>query len=448
MPPSKITSIAIVGGGLTGLTAAYRLAQTPGVQVTLFERSQALGGLAGDFELQGTRIEKTYHHLFRTDRDILKFVEELGLQENLIWCDSSLGIFYGGRSYPFMSPWDVLCFQPCNLISRLRLGLVVLYLQKCRNWQSLAPQTALTWMRRACGAQAMRAIWEPLLRGKFDRYSQGISMAWLWARIHIRANSRDSVGGREKLGYFRGGFAVLTQKLESELVRYGTTIVKGAAVEQIEAATQGVALQIGGRQQTFDRCIFTGPSPVLAQLLPEKNAALESYRHQLCSIDYLGAICLVFVSDQDIGDYYWLNINEPDAPFLVFINHTRMVDRKAYGSKHVYYIGSYQPHDSALFTLSDESIINLWLTYLKKIHPLFDASQILEKHLFKLKYAQHIVDTGYESRIPSYRTPLSGLYLANFSQVYPEDRGTNFAVREGNKIAEQVLADIKIKIFP
>jgi protoporphyrinogen oxidase len=178
---------------------------------------------------------------------------------------------------------------------------------------------------------------------------------------------------------------------------------------------------------------------LLAQLLPEGNSTLENYKRKLLSIDYLGAVCLVFVSEQDIGNHYWLNVNESGAPFLVFINHTKMVGRNFYRKKNVYYIGSYQPHDSELFNMTDEKIISLWLTYLKKIHPQFDSGQILEKYLFKFKYAQHIVDTDYESKIPDYQTPLNGLFLANFSQIYPEDRGTNYAVREGNKIAEIVL---------
>ena len=428
--------MAVIGGGFTGLVAAYRLARL-GANITVFERNASLGGLAADFMLQGAHLEKTYHHIFRTDRDILNLVDELGVADRLIWCNSSLGIFRDGKIYPFMSPLDLLRFKPCNFFNRLRLGAVAFYLQKRKNWRGLASQSAFNWMRRACGEQATRVIWEPLLRGKFDRYFDSVSMAWLWARIHIRANSRDSADA-EKLGYFRGGFAVITRKLESELLTAGVKILKNCRVEELAESGNRISLKSGGQWQEFDRCIFTGPSSVLARLLPAGRADLETYRRKLQSIDYLGAICLVFASEQDIGDVYWLNVNEPGAPFLVFINHTKMVDPGLYQNKFVYYIGSYQPHDSPLFNLADEKIISLWLDYLKKIHPQFDAQQIIEKHLFKLKHAQHIVDTNYASKIPDYRTALPGLFLANFSQIYPEDRGTNYAVREGNKIAEMV----------
>ncbi|MGO8765720.1 MAG: NAD(P)/FAD-dependent oxidoreductase [Limisphaerales bacterium] len=429
MPPETPRSVAIVGGGFTGLVSALRLSRA-GMAVTLFERGKTLGGLAGDFELQGTRIEKAYHHIFRTDRDILDLVNELGLEDHLIWRRSSMGIYRDGKIFPFMSPMDLLRFKPCSLLARLRLGAVVFYLQKKKNWREFAGIPAFEWMRRACGEQAMEAVWGPLLRGKFDRYYSSISMAWLWARIHVRANSRDS-SSAEKLGYFRGSFSVITQKLEEELVKNGVKILKNTSVE---AMGEG-RLKIAGEWQLFDRCVFTGPSSVLAQLLPRDNPALEAYRAKLESIEYLGAVCLVFASEQDVGDVYWLNINEPGAPFLVFINHTKLIERSLYRDKYVYYIGSYQPHDSELFKLPDEQIVSRWFDYLKTIHPQFDANQVIEKHLFKLKYAQHIVDTDYQSKIPGCQTPVPGLFLANFSQIYPEDRGTNYSIRDGNKIA-------------
>ena len=433
-------SVVIVGGGFTGLTAAYALSAGGDVKVRIIERASELGGLAAGFSLQGTSIEKTYHHLFLTDRAILALVEELGLSEKLLWCDSSLGIFYGGRIYPFMSPGDLLRFTPCDFLSRIRVGLVVLYLQRKKDWQRFVAQAAFKWMSRACGPSAMRAIWTPLLKGKFGRYFDVVSMAWLWARIHTRANSRGKTSEREQLGYFRGGFEAVVRKLESELVRRDVTIQRGRTVEKIVPAER--VLLVGGERVPFDACIFTGPGAAFAKLLPE-TPELRGYREQLESITYIGAVCLVFVSEQDIGEQYWLNINEEGAPFLVFIHHTRLIDKANYNGKHVYYLGAYEPHDGPLFAMSDDQIAESWFAFLRKIYPLFDPARVLEKHVFKLRSAQHIVDAGYRERIPDYRTPLAGVYLANFAQVFPEDRGTNFAVREGQKIASLVRDDLQ-----
>ncbi|HWD17667.1 MAG TPA: NAD(P)/FAD-dependent oxidoreductase [Verrucomicrobiae bacterium] len=429
--------VAIIGGGYTGLAAARRLAKSGRCEVTLLERGSSVGGLAGDFTIQGEPIEKAYHHLFRTDREILALVEEMGLTAKLEWRESSVGVLHGGQTYPFLTPQDLLRFKPCSFWNRLRLGLVALYLQRTRDWRPLARQSASQWMRRACGPQAMAAVWEPLLRGKFHRYADRVSMAWLWARIYNRSHSRDG-SGREKLGYFRGGLGVVANQLASEAQAAGAAIRLNTPVAALQKGATGPRLLVQGEWTEFDRVIFTGPSGALAELLADAPGT-EAYRRQLQSIAYLGAVSLVFATEQKLGDYYWLNVTEAGAPFVVFIRHTRMVDAARYGGKEIYYIGAYQPHDGAAFCQSEEALTQTWFDYLQKIFPKFDRTKIVEKRLFKLRHAQHVVDTAYESRIPEAHTPVPGLFLSNFSQVYPEDRGTNFAVREGHKIADLIL---------
>ena len=428
--------ILIIGGGFTGLTAALRLAADKNFSVTLMEGSDQLGGLAAGFPLGGTSLEKTYHHLFLTDTSILQLVEELGLKDKLIWCESSVGIFRDGKVHSFKTPMDLLQFAPCSFLGRLRTGFTALYLKHQKNWRGFTRHTAHAWMTRACGRSAMESIWTPLLKGKFDRHFDKVSMAWFWARIHIRANSRSGDGG-EKLGYFRGGFNVVTSALENEVRKLGVTIRTGARVESLPADERTAI--VNGEKVPFDFCIFTGPSPALAKLLPA-GEAFDDYAAQLRSIEYLGAACLVFTSDQSLGDFYWVNVNEPDAPFLVFIQHTNLVDRASYGGKHVYYIGAYLAPDGKTFSLSDDELTNKWFGYLPKLFPQFDATRVAERFVFRFRAAQHIVDTTYEEKIPDHQTPLPGVFLANFSQIFPEDRGTNYAVREGEKIARMVKA--------
>jgi protoporphyrinogen oxidase len=433
---STAKNILIIGGGFTGLTAAWRLSADPNCSVVLVESSGQLGGLAAGFPLGGTSLEKTYHHLFLTDTAILNLVNELGLQDKLMWCESSIGIFRAGKIHSFKTPLDLLRFAPCSFAGRLRTGFAALHLKHRKNWHGLTRRTAHDWMRRACGRSAMETIWTPLLKGKFDRHYDRVSMAWFWARIHIRANSR-SGGGGEKLGYFRGGFNVITSALENEIRARGVKILTNSTVEKISGERTAV---VNGQTLPFDSCIFTGPSPAFARLLPAQES-LGDYLAKLCNIEYLGAACLVFTSDQCLGDFYWVNVNEPDAPFLVFLNHTRLVDKSFYGGNYVYYLGAYLRPEGKIFSLSEDELVKLWFNYLPKMFPEFNAERVGEKHVFRFRAAQHIVDTSYEEKIPAYKTPLSGVWLANFSQIFPEDRGTNFAVREGLKIAGLVAGD-------
>ena len=430
--------ILIVGGGFTGLTAALRLSADRNFSVTLVESTDHLGGLAAGFPIGGTSLEKTYHHLFLTDTAILDLVKELGLSEKLIWCDSSVGIFRDGAIHPFKTPGDLLKFAPCNFLGRWRTGFAALYLKHQKNWRGFTRVTAHDWMTRACGASAMASIWTPLLKGKFDRHFDKVSMAWFWARIHTRANSR-SGGGGEKLGYFNGGFNVVTTALEKEIRARGVKIQTSARVEKFLADER--AAIINGEKVPFDCCLFTGPSPALAKLLPA-DESLNDYAAQLRSIEYLGAACLIFTSEQNLGNFYWVNVNEPDAPFLVFIQHTNLVAQNTYGGKNVYYIGAYLAPDGKTFALPDDELAKKWFAYLPKMFPQFDVKQVADKFIFRFAAAQHIVDTAYEAKIPDFKTPLPGVYLSNFSQIFPEDRGTNFAVRDGEKIAALVRAEV------
>jgi len=364
--------VLIVGGGFTGLTAALRLSVDKNLSVTLVESSNQLGGLAAGFTLCGTSLEKAYHHLFLTDTAILDLVKELGLLEKLIWCESSVGIFRDGKIHSFKTPLDLLTFAPCDFLGRLRTGLAVLYLKRQKNWRGLARCTALDWMTRACGRSAMETIWTPLLKGKFERHFDQVSMAWFWSRIHIRANSRAN-GGGEKLGYFRGGFNVIASALEDEIQRRGVAIRTGASVERFLADER--AAIINGEQVPFEFCIFTGPSPALARLLPASEALID-YAAKLRSIEYLGAACLVFTSEQNLGDFYWVNVNEPGAPYLLFIQHTNLVDKSLYGGKNVYYIGAYLAPDGKMFGLSDDELAKCWFGYLPKMFPGFDAQRV------------------------------------------------------------------------
>lgn len=434
----KKEKIAIIGAGYTGLVAALKLAEA-GKQVVIYERGNVIGGLASDFMVEGASLERAYHHLFKTDVHIITMAEELGVGDKLKWHDSSVSLFYDGVLYPFKGALDLIRFKPLSFINRIRAGLVVLYLQKTNNWQKLQSISAYDWMLKAAGKQVTKVIWEPLLKGKFDTYYNKVSMAWLWARIHIRAQSREP--GGEKLGYFEGGFQTFTDALHQKLQSLGVIIKTGVEIDKISnAPSGGVTITFADKTTAaYSSCIATTPSHVFAKLI-QGNANIEkNYLARLDSIKYLGARLLIFSSEQEISPYYWHNINDLTLPFLVFIHHTKLIKKENYGNKYIYYLATYVPHNHELFTCEDKKLEATWFEALKQIFPDFDESMVREKHFFRFANAQHIVDTTYVSKIPNIDTPLDNVYLSNFSQIYPEDRGTNYAVREGVRVAEYLL---------
>ncbi len=440
--------VGIIGGGITGLTAAYRLQQA-GVHVTIFEASGDLGGLASGFELAGYPVEKAYHFLYRTDDFILELVEELGLKNRLSFNPSSVSTYYDGVLYPMMTPVDLIKFTPISLINRIRAGLTVLYLQRVKNWRALSEITALDWLRRWAGRQVTDVIWEPLLRGKFDRYFDKVTMSWLWGRVKQRVDSRDAKVGGEALGYFDGGFKVLIDAL---LERIGgkVDIRLNTKVSNLRHDRAQVVLSTPNGEERFDRVLATVPSNVLATLIADYERRSPEYFRKLRSIDYLDACVQVFATPQKFTPYYWHNINTPNAPFVVFLSLTNLVGSKKFGGLNIYYIGDYVPSDHRYMSMDPAELKQHWYRQLKTIFPEFDPSQVVDDGLFRLRNAQHIVDIGFEEdKLLPHHTPCPGVLMSNFSQIYPMDRGTNYAVRDGNTMAKVILDSLQQdKVFP
>ncbi|HWS48522.1 MAG TPA: NAD(P)/FAD-dependent oxidoreductase [Candidatus Methanoperedens sp.] len=404
----KKQKIAIIGGGITGLVVGYRMLQK-GHKVIIFERSDSLGGLLGGFKIEGTNLEKAYHHIFKTDKEIIALIKELGLENKLKWFESKTALYYSGTIYPFAGVIDLLKFKPLNLFDKLRLGLVKIYLEREKNWKKFEDVLAYEWMRKWCGENAYKVVWEPLLKGKFNDRYQDISMAWMWARIHTRGNSSER--GKEYLGYMEGGFQIIIDELEKRIKELG-----GEIKTNIETNPERL-LRDYTRDDGFDRIISSAP---------------------LDGIDYLGAVTMVFSSKQSLSPYYWHNINDINSPFLAFIQHTNLMGTENYGGKNIYYMGTYLPQNHKYFTCKDSLIEKDFFDYLKKIFPEFSEKGLIEKHVFRFKYAQHIVTKNYNDKTERKTNVENKVIHVNFAQIYPEDRGINYAVREGERVGKRI----------
>lgn len=433
--------IAIIGGGLTGLTAAYRLVQQ-GVDVTIFEASDRLGGLAAGCELAGHNVEQAYHFLYKTDEYILALVDELGLRDRLTYHKSSVSTYYGDKLYPMETPVDLIRFTPIGFFDRIRAGVTVLYLQKVKNWRRLSTITALDWLRKYAGRQVTDVIWEPLLRGKFDRYYDKVTMSWLWGRVLQRVDSRDAKLGGEALGYFDGGFRIIIDALEAPVRAADTDIRFNVPISKLhhDAATGEVVVTSAAGEERFDRVLATVPSNVLTKLLPDYHEVDPGYFAKIRSIDYLDAAVLVFATPQKFTKYYWHNVNTPNSPFVVFLSLTNLVGAERFGGQNIYYIGDYVPPEHPYMSMPGEELKKRWYDELKKMFPEFDPAQVTDDVLSRMRNAQHIVDIGFEeNKLVPHETPCPGVLMCNFSQIYPMDRGTNYAIRDGNRMAERLM---------
>lgn len=437
---ADIQDIAIIGAGFTGLTAAYKLCQA-GYNVKVFEASDVAGGLASGCSIAGLPIEKAYHFLYQTDEYMIQLLKELDIEKSLEFHKSSVSTYYNDILYPMENPIDLIRFKPLSLVNRVRAGLAVLYLQHVKDWKKLTKITAMDWLRKYAGRQVTDIIWEPLLKGKFDKYHDKVTMCWLWGRIKQRVDSRGGEHGGEALGYFNGGFRLIVDTLVDQINALGGKIEYRQPIKRISKnENDKIIVETAAGQELFDRTLLTVPCGVSDRLLSEFHDLDKTYFDKLRSVDYLDAAVLLFATDKKITEYFWHNINNPDAPFVAFLSLTALVGTSQFDGKHIYYIGDYIPSDHPYMTQPESEISDMWLDYIKKMFPDFDNSWILDQKLYRFKDSQHIVDVGYENKMVPHETPCQGVYLCNFSQIFPMDRGTNYAVRDGYRMAEKIVA--------
>lgn len=435
--------VGIIGGGYAGLTAAYEL-QKRGYAVTVFEKYGTWGGQAATLPLLGTRIEFFYHHLFGSDAHILGLMDELGIGDRLRWIESKVGFFYDGRIYDFVTPLDLLRFRPLNLVNRIKLGFMYLYLQRVNNWQRLEQVTARDWILRYMGQEIYDKVWGPLLRGKFGDWADQVSMTWLWGKIKVRGTSRRGAVAKETLAYPQGSFEIITQALVDRLRLGGADLrlnqgVIGLTTDPADACrVTGVVT----RRETipFDVVIATVPGDAFLEIAPPSLD--DSYAALLRTVRYQAAVVLLLVSQRSLSRIYWMNIADRTMPFVGVIEHTNYVPPSEYQGRHLIYVSNYLERDDPRFHMTADRLFDLYAPHLKRINPAFEPGWIEKKIVLRAEAGQPVITCNYSQRIPDHRTPLKGLYLANTLQIYPEDRGTNYSVRLGQTISRIVHQDL------
>ncbi|WP_127355925.1 NAD(P)/FAD-dependent oxidoreductase [Actinacidiphila soli] len=424
-------NLGIIGAGATGLTAAYDAVKA-GHQVTVLEAADELGGLAASLqvggEAGGVPLERYYHHIFRSDRAMIELIEELGLGDDLRFHRPTTAVFRDGELHPFSTPLEMLRFPSFSLLDGIRFGASSAALKVIRGGERFNDRTALSWLRRWAGRRATETVWEPLLRGKFGDRADEVSMAWLWARVHCRTF---------ELGYVHGGFERVYAALRDAVAERGGKVEFGKAVETIrqpDADRPVTVTTADGARHDFDQLIVTTPQPVFAKAA-DVPADDTVWRNQ-----YLGATCFVLELDRSVIPYYWLNINDPDFPFLAVVEHTRMVDREEYGGRHILYVGNYVPRDDWRFATDPAELLDRFIPYLRRLNPDFDRSWIQDWHFSRAPFAQPVVTPEYRALIPGHRTHLPGVTLATMAQIYPQDRGQSYSVALAHRVTRLIGA--------
>lgn len=398
--------IAIIGGGFTGLTAAYELSKK-GHKVTIFEREDHLGGLAYGFKQKNWdwHLEAAYHHLFTNDHAIISLCKKLHVP--LIIKRPITANLYKGKTYQFDSPIHLLRFPFLSPLDKLRTGVLAAFCKIYPFWQTLEGKTAKQFAIALGGQPGWRTIWEPLMSAKFGDYANTIAASWLWARIHKRTPS---------LAYIDGGFQTLVSALAAAIKKQGGKIYLNSEFKGLNSA--------------FDKTLLTVPTPIASKLDSRIIAP---------AIPHLHAQVLILETKEPIlKNIYWLSITDASFPFLAVVQHTNFMDKKHYGGKHLTYIGNYLPPDHPYLKMTKEQLLKKFLPYIKKLNPSIDLRSTIS-YLFVGPFAQPVHQINYSRVAPKLKTPIPGVYLANMDSIYPWDRGTNYAVELGLRAAQTIV---------
>lgn len=404
---------AIVGGGFTGLAGAVELVDR-GFEVVVFEAEEEGGGLAGGFKVREWEwdLEKFYHHVFKSDREIIELGKKVGWEA--FFRGPETNCFINGRQWRLDSAGAVLSFGELKFGSRLWLGMGLLGLMLVRKGQSLEKYRVVDVLPWLVGKEAYEKIWKRLLAAKFGSLLPKVNMAWFWARVVKRS---------QKLGYFEGGFAKLAEKVMEYIESKGGKVRLGEKIDEVKQIDGGRFL-IGGER--FERVIVTVPGPEV-----DKVVGKEMKREK---IDYLWGQSLILELEESLIDGYWLNILEDKWPFLVVVEQTNFVDKKYYGGKNIVFLGSYLEEGDKRLKMSKESLLSLYLPYLKEINKDFEKKWVRKGWKFQERFTQPVFPVNYSWQRPGFKTKIPGLYVANMSMVYPWDRGVNYAVELGKAV--------------
>ncbi|MEB3326291.1 MAG: FAD-dependent oxidoreductase [Synechococcus sp.] len=420
---SSEKKVCIIGAGPLGLSAAYYLlrAKNRRFNVTILEASADAGGLAGSHTLEnGQCIEAYYHHIFSSDHFFLSLCKDLGIYSKVKFRKASIGHLIDSSLYSLSGPVDILTSSLLSPLNRLRFILVSIYLKSGIEKLFLG-QTALHGSLKLYGSECTYRIWQPLLVGKYSNYSDMVPMSWLAARIRDRSI---------KLGYIDGGFDKFYKKLIHECKSLGAYMrynkpVDSPYLEQNKVIIDG---------ESYDACLSTiGPL----------NESLAHFPFPDSNVRFLGAICVVYEINRDPGIPYWTNICDPNSPVLAVINHRKLDCSTRFDNIYPVYSAAYVLPDADLFSLGDSELITSFFIPIQNLFKVNKNSQELSYDratVYRTRYAQPVINP--DIGLPPVMQIEGPLYKASMHSIYPNDRGQNYAIELGKRIALKITKDL------
>lgn len=422
-----------------GVTIAYKLSQS-NIDVTVYERGDNLGGLAGYMPYDNLRIDRFYHTILSSDMSMQTLIEESGVHDRLHFTETKQGFYDNGHIYSFNTPLDFMLFPPLNVFQRFRLALQVIYAQFENDWQKIDNIPVEDWLVRVSGRGVYNKVWKPLLRAKFDTAFVDVPATYIWSRLKRMMGTRKGVTSKEMMCFLENGYYTLIEALAARCEARGVTIKLNTTIEKIVIENDLViGVQTAAGFEPFDAIISTLQSPILGTLLPN---APRDFHDQLMRQEYLGVLCPLLILKKSLIPYYVLNITDESIPFTAVVETTNLIDPKFVNGHHLVYLPKYLAPNNEMARWSDEKVKAEWMLHLKRMFPDFDESWVTDFFVQRARYVEPIRPIGTLDEIPALKTPVDRLYMGNTAMIYPNLGNGEAVTRFGDKVIEQILKDI------
>ena len=420
----------VLGAGVMGMACARDLADK-GYQVSIYEADDRVGGMSAHFDFSGLNIERYYHFICKPDDDYFRLLEELGISHTLRWRETKMGYFYKGKLHAWGNPIALLKFPELGLVAKLRYGMQMFLSTKRKDWKSLDKVNAKEWIIKWIGSEAYEILWGALFRKKFYEYTENLSAAWIWTRIKRVGLSRKNLI-QEEMGYLEGGSDTLLKAMETDLKEKGVQLFLSSAVNKVCHENNKITgIEVNGETIPCDVVISTIPLPFVTSVIPDMD---RDYQKKYQAVNNIGVVCVIFKLTKSVTENFWLNVNDPDMdiPGIIEFSNLRPLETN------LVYVPFYLPHEHQKNKQSNEEFINEARSCLKKINTSLQDADFIDSWVSRYRFAQPICPPGFLDNLPPIKTNIQGLYVADTSYYYPEDRSISESVRLGREIAEMV----------
>lgn len=423
---------AVLGAGPMGLMAAIEILKS-GHEVDIYERDDRIGGMSASFDFDGLEIERYYHFICKTDYPLFELLGELGLSDKLRWTDTKMGFFYNGRLYKWGTPLALLTFDGLGIVGKIRYGLHAMYTKGIKDWRPYDRIRATEWIRRWIGERAYSVLWKSLFELKLFEYSEDISAAWIGTRIKRVALSRRSLM-QETMGYLEGGSATLLREMERVIILLGGRIHLKSGIDRINVADGRVrSIVVNGIEQPSEAVVSTAPIQYVPRLVPDLPA---DFTRRIDNIKNVPVACVILKLRQPLSENFWMNINDPSIQIPGVIEYSNL----NHMTPSVLYAPFYMPKTHQKWSSSNEALIQEVVGYLHKLNPAFQPDWVLASHCHRYEFAQTICPPSFYDMLPPMETPVRGLFMADTSYYYPEDRSINESIAVAKALASKAVS--------